>query len=73
MAADAIECCSLARRLALRLTDGMTAGTLSTTTPGGKSGETGLTTTAMVGGGAGERVLIGPVTLCTYLALSPCS
>ncbi|CAM9634329.1 unnamed protein product, partial [Ectocarpus fasciculatus] len=31
LAADAIECCSLARRLALRLTDGLAAGTLSTT------------------------------------------
>ncbi|CAN0512891.1 unnamed protein product, partial [Ectocarpus sp. 12 AP-2014] len=31
LAADAVECCSLAWRLALRLTDGLTAGTISTT------------------------------------------
>ncbi|CAN0387169.1 unnamed protein product, partial [Ectocarpus sp. 12 AP-2014] len=31
LAADAVECCSLARRLALRMTDGLPAGTISTT------------------------------------------
>ncbi|CAN0494133.1 unnamed protein product, partial [Ectocarpus sp. 8 AP-2014] len=31
LAADAVECCSLARRLAIRMTDGLAAGTISTT------------------------------------------
>ncbi|CAM9189907.1 unnamed protein product [Ectocarpus fasciculatus] len=31
LAPDAVECCSLARRLALRVTDGLAAGTISTT------------------------------------------
>ncbi|CAM9872495.1 unnamed protein product, partial [Ectocarpus sp. 4 AP-2014] len=31
LAADAVECCSLARRLAIRMADGLAAGTISTT------------------------------------------
>ena len=52
MATDVDECCSLARTLALRLTDGLAAGTISTT---GNMGETHAFTTAGVGGGAGEN------------------
>lgn len=51
MAPDAVECCSLARRLAFRLTDGMAADTISTS---GKTAEFRCLTTAGVGGGAGE-------------------
>ncbi|CAN0014211.1 unnamed protein product, partial [Ectocarpus fasciculatus] len=46
LAADAVECCSLARRLALRLTDGLAAGTISTTEKNS-------------GGGRGWNVSIG--------------
>ena len=52
MATDAVECCSLARRLALRLTDGLPAGIISTTE---NAGGIRLHTTVDIADGAGEK------------------
>lgn len=54
MASDAVECCKLARKLALRLTDRLVAGTLPTSTTG-KAGASHLHTIAGIGAGTGER------------------
>lgn len=52
MAADAVECGSLARMLALRLADVVAAGIISTTAD---AGESCLHTTAAIGDGAGDN------------------
>lgn len=54
MATDAVECCWLTRRLALRLTDGLAAGLISTNENAGES-RLRTSTTLAVGDGAGEN------------------
>lgn len=51
LAPDAVECCSLARKLGLRLTDGLTDDAISMID---EAEEVGVQATAGVGGGAGE-------------------
>lgn len=51
LAPDAVECCSLARKLGLRLTDGLPGDAISMID---EAEEVGAQATAGVGGGAGE-------------------